>query len=83
MELFNLSNDVIHQIMIQFIDNSKVNQIKIKFIGSQRLNKINKDIYAYHNYLTHQESKHLQKMLYFRLLTKTIVIMLMNKDTHL
>jgi hypothetical protein len=46
MELFNLSNDVIHQIMIQFIDNSKVNQIKIKFIGSQRLNKINKDIYT-------------------------------------
>lgn len=44
MELFNLSDDVICRIMIQYIDNSKVNQKKIKFIGSVRLNKISENI---------------------------------------
>lgn len=45
MELFDLSNDVIRQIMIFYIDDSKVNQNKIKIIGSQLLNDISNDIY--------------------------------------
>jgi ankyrin repeat protein len=44
MELLDLSNDVIRQIMIYYIDNSKINQNKIKFIGSHQLNEINEDI---------------------------------------
>jgi hypothetical protein len=44
MELFDLSYDVIRQIMIFYIDNSEVNQNKIKFIGSRLLNEISKDI---------------------------------------
>lgn len=44
MELFDLSRDVLRQIMISYVDNSKVNQVKIKFIGSNILNNINNDI---------------------------------------
>jgi ankyrin repeat protein len=44
MELLDLSNDVLRQIMIYYIDNSKVNQKKIKLIGSQQLNGINEKI---------------------------------------
>jgi ankyrin repeat protein len=44
MELFDLSYDVIRQIMIFYIDNSKVNQKKIEFIGSRLLNEISENI---------------------------------------
>lgn len=45
MKFLDLSNDVLRQIMIHYIDNSEVNKIKIKFIGSKQLNIVNNDIH--------------------------------------